>query len=228
MKMMYVEKFFSKEGNITETDLKLFLSRNNERAKIEFKASISNKRDAILEPVTSFANSLGGLLILGISDAREIIGLNREDTKERINEIIKSSIEPKSFSSTNYYDIHEIGLSNGKKVFLIDIKAPTFIVGFRFNGNYYYYERKGNSKSLLTPQELHDASLFKGTYSYNQLYRYRILNALLSYDDLYNLLTNRESKAISLSLIIIVISIKSKSYNKCGCLYVYEKYLFTI
>lgn len=193
---MYVKEFFSKESNITENDLRLFLTSNTERAKIEFKSSISNKRDAILESITSFANSLGGLLILGISDTAEIIGLDRKETKEKINQIVRDSIEPEFFSSAHYYDIHEIRLSNSRNVFLIDVKTPPFIVGFQFDRNYYYYGRKGNSKSLLTPQELYFTSLLKGTYNYNLLYRNRILDALTPYNDLYDLLTNRESETM--------------------------------
>ena len=193
---MYLEQFFGKDSNITEADLKIFLKKNKEGVKIEFKASISNRRDALLEPITAFANGLGGLLVLGVSDRGELIGLHKSDTKEKISQIIRSSIEPISFSSANYCDIQEVELENRKSVFLIDIRAPAVIVGFKFEGNYFYYVRKNNEKALLTPRELYDISLLKGTYTYNWLYRRRILNTLIHYDDFYDLLTNRKSEAL--------------------------------
>jgi hypothetical protein len=193
---MYLRQFFGKDSNITEDDLKVFLKSNKEGATIEFKASISNKRDALLEPITAFANGLGGLLILGVSDNGEPIGLHKSDTKEKISQIIRSSIEPISFSSANYCDIKEVSLENGKNVFLVDIRAPAVIVGFKSEGNYFYYVRKNNEKILLTPRELYDISLLKGTYTYNWSYRRRILNTLLHYEDFYDLLTNRKSEAM--------------------------------
>ncbi len=43
---MYVKQFFGKDNNITEDNLKAFLKINKERVKMEFKAPISNIKDA--------------------------------------------------------------------------------------------------------------------------------------------------------------------------------------
>lgn len=67
-----------------------------ETTEVEFKVSLeAEKPKNWLKTVSAYANGNGGIIYFGINDNREVIGVKDvQETIEKINEIIKTKIEP--------------------------------------------------------------------------------------------------------------------------------------
>ena len=75
----------------------LKIIKSGEALKVEFKSSASNL-DRIGEIVCSFANSRGGDILIGVSDDRQIVGVEvGRQTVERIVDIIVDNSDPKIY-----------------------------------------------------------------------------------------------------------------------------------
>ena len=71
---MFIEQIFL-TPRPSYTDLENFLKRSGEDARVEFKSSVSEDIDKnLLREVVAFANSQGGILIIGVTDLKEIVG----------------------------------------------------------------------------------------------------------------------------------------------------------
>jgi len=66
--------------------------RRGESLTVEFKQDLTNK-DEFLETVVAFANTNGGIILIGVSDDGRIIGYESKD-KNQITNLISSNIEP--------------------------------------------------------------------------------------------------------------------------------------
>jgi hypothetical protein len=108
--------------------------RTQEGYLLDFKAAWS---DTALKAVAAFANTFGGILVLGVSDkdgrADEIVGIpsQRHELKTRIASIIASNISP-----TPPYEIRDVAFPDGSGRHLCIVRV-----------------RKGNSLYLLTKGE---------------------------------------------------------------------------
>lgn len=60
---------------ITAEDIKLIVA-SGEGYNAEFKVRVSSKVKELSEEVCAFANAAGGVLLLGVSDANEIVGVH--------------------------------------------------------------------------------------------------------------------------------------------------------
>jgi len=124
-------------GEATEYDKKLLLE--TKRPKSWCKS------------VSAFANSFGGALIFGISDAEEVVGLeNPKDDAEKISEIIKTRLEPVPEFKLRFHT------ENGKILIILDIckgnETPYYYSG---DGVMEAYVRIGNEsvKASATEQK---------------------------------------------------------------------------
>ena len=54
------------------------LINNGEGINVEFKSSHDELTNSVFETVVSFLNTIGGYLILGVKDNKEIIGVDEE------------------------------------------------------------------------------------------------------------------------------------------------------
>lgn len=105
-----------------------------------------NKSKSWLKSVSAFANGCGGILIFGISDADELIGLkDYKNDAEIISEIIKTKMDPiPKIKLENYNE-------NGKYFIILHIEAgsetPYYIVD---SGNRSSYVRVGNQSVVAT------------------------------------------------------------------------------
>ena len=127
---MFKYKLFAKEG---ESLTLLEKIKKGENKTVEFKEKLPSN-DSIIKTVISFSNTGGGLLIIGLRDNGEIIGIDNEDIfalQDKISSIIFDNCYPNI--------IPEIYTTN------IDSKLLLVIEIFRGNLLPYYVKNEGKN-----------------------------------------------------------------------------------
>jgi len=148
-------------NNLTEKDLYLFLQmdaniteRPPEGIKLEYKSEWDKDLGKI---VTSFANTEGGLIFLGIKEnnsfPEEIIGVDWPgDRKLKAQQHIRSTVHP-----VPKVDIYEVKISkNNRSVIIIRVEAgPEYPYVYTHNGKEeIVYVRRGSQSIGATREEL--------------------------------------------------------------------------
>ena len=128
---MFKYKLFAKEG---ESLTLLEKIKKGENKTVEFKEKLPSN-DSIIKTVIAFSNTSGGLLIIGVRDNGEIIGIDNEDIfalQDKISSIIFDNCYPNI--------IPEIYTTNidGKLLLVIEI--------FRGNLLPYYVKNEGKNR----------------------------------------------------------------------------------
>jgi len=65
---------------ITPEDIKLLVA-SGEGFNVEFKVSIPSKVKEISEKVCAFANAAGGVVLIGVNDHNQLVGVNVDNSK---------------------------------------------------------------------------------------------------------------------------------------------------
>ncbi len=152
-------------NQISEVDLQLLIdSAISEGKTIEYKQSLPGNSDSekkeFLADVSSFANTVGGDLVYGISediDTRtpvQLTGLNITNIDQeigRLDNIIRDGIEPRMPGVT----VYPVNLANFNIVLVIRI-SKSWISPHRvtFKGHDKFYARSSNGKYPLDVSEL--------------------------------------------------------------------------
>lgn len=151
--------------DITAPDLQALIDNKVLEGKtIEYKRELPNNSDSdkkeFLADITSFANSSGGDLILGIEqdnqtgEPKSLNGIETENVdkeKTRLDNIIRDGVEPKILSVA----IQPIPLSNSK--FAVLIRIPKSWIGPHrviFGGHAKFYARNSSGKYEMDIDEL--------------------------------------------------------------------------
>ena len=111
-----------------------------ESNKLEFKERFSN---SILKTISAFANTYGGLIIVGVNNRREVAGIDADDRNYQriLNTVInKLGITP---------DFELINVQN-KSILAIEVKKSYIPVSFEGR----YYKRVGNTTREMNFEEL--------------------------------------------------------------------------
>lgn len=114
----------------------LKLIEKEEGNKLEFKERFN---DGVLKTISAFANTLGGLVVIGVNNKREITGIDIDDKNYQkiINRVVnKLGITPN-------FEIVEV---NGKSVLVIEIRKSYIPISFEGR----YYKRVGNTTREMT------------------------------------------------------------------------------
>lgn len=134
--------------SLTELLEKIYLG---EDATIEFKRALPH-RNSLADEIAAFANARGGVILIGVDDNGEIIGVDRHalDTAEKtVIEICADSIEPIVLIFTEKLRIDD------KNLLKIEVPRSLF-VHKTANG---YFMRQGSSKREMPTEQL--ARLFQ-------------------------------------------------------------------
>lgn len=122
--------------------------KNGEDSYTQFKENITNS-DKLAEELVAFSNSVGGLLIVGVGDNNEVVGLTDDDIR-RLNQllgnVVNSNITPPIYPLTQVKNIED------KKILIVSIDEG-------YNKPYatnkgFYLTKAGSDKRKLSPQEL--------------------------------------------------------------------------
>lgn len=121
-----------------------------EDSTIEFKKELSPKKDErnkFSDEIAAFANDEGGVILIGVDDDKEIVGIDSESlnkNEKTVIEICRDSIEPP-------LNIHTEKLSiDDKTILKIEINRSLFVHKSP-NG---YFRRQGSSKREMPTEQL--------------------------------------------------------------------------
>lgn len=149
----------SMEVNRIETELWDF-KRTIDFWKITEIQELSKSKIKFCQQIASFANSQGGVLIIGISDKipRNIIGLDYDSLETRVRDL-KMLIKKRTKYNNNFVNIQQIKLkdkNNSEKICLIITIAQTIkeIGVLQDNGSLIYKKRIGTSSETVHPDEI--------------------------------------------------------------------------
>ena len=138
-------------------DLKQRITQG-ENATAEFKENFDRE---VIETAAAFANTNGGVILIGVSDQREIRGITvGKETLRDVSNRISQSTEPRVVLEIESVDLE------GKSVLLIRIAEcrikPVSVKGV-------CYRRVGNSNRVMSPQEIAQMHLNTVGQSWDQL-----------------------------------------------------------
>ncbi len=129
--------------SLTELIEKIMLG---EDSTIEFKREMP-RRDSLADEIAAFANTQGGMILIGVDDNREIMGIepqNLDNVEKTIVEICEDSIEPAVPIFTEKLRIDD------KNILKIEVPRSLF-VHKTSNG---YFARQGSSKREMPTDQL--------------------------------------------------------------------------
>ena len=130
--------------SLTELIEKIMLG---EDSTIEFKREMPPQRNSLADEIAAFANTQGGVILIGIDDNREIVGIepqNLDNVEKTIVEICEDSIEPAVPIFTEKLRI------NDKSLLKIEVPRSLFVHKTP-NG---YFARQGSSKREMPTDQL--------------------------------------------------------------------------
>lgn len=78
---------------ISEEEIETLIE-SGENDTVEFKKEISRNTEELAETVVAFANTLGGVIFLGVNDNAEVTGFSDLKGEERVREILRRHCEP--------------------------------------------------------------------------------------------------------------------------------------
>jgi predicted HTH transcriptional regulator len=134
-----------------DEDFVNLLLKENEGLKLEYKQQISSQ-EKIAKTLSAMSNTAGGMILIGISDQRKIIGIDPEEERYMIAAANESFCVPKANLNLHVISIDPDNLYEGEKYVLLVIVHATQDerVAVKLpDGNLKIYRRVGD-KSLAS------------------------------------------------------------------------------
>ena len=166
-------EYFNKHiDDIAEEDLQLLVDDQvSERKTIEYKSNLPGNSDSekkeFFADVSSFANSIGGILVYGIKESNGIPtalegikDINGDDEKLAIENSIRSGIAPRIHG----IETAAISLNSGNSIILISIPSswqqPHMVT---YKGSSKFFTRSSNGKYPMDVSEIHSSFVLSET-----------------------------------------------------------------
>lgn len=127
---------------------------NGENSYIEFKEEDIRAKE-LAEEIVAFANSEGGIILIGVSDNGDIKGVKSDKIEETVMNICRNNCIPYIVPDFEGVEV------NGKKVAIVNI--PKGMNKPYYTADHKYYIRVGTTKRIASREEL--LRLFEGTGS---------------------------------------------------------------
>jgi predicted HTH transcriptional regulator len=107
-----------------DEDFVNLLIKENEGLKLEYKQQISSQ-EKIAKTLSAMSNTAGGMILIGISDQRKIIGIDPEEERYMIAAANESFCMPKANLDLHVISIDPDNLYEGEKYVLLVIVHAT-------------------------------------------------------------------------------------------------------
>jgi predicted HTH transcriptional regulator len=107
-----------------DEDFVNLLLKENEGLKLEYKQQISSQ-EKIAKTLSAMSNTAGGMILIGISDQRKIIGIDPEEERYMIAAANESFCVPKANLDLHVISIDPDNLYEGEKYVLLVIVHAT-------------------------------------------------------------------------------------------------------
>lgn len=134
-----------------DQDFVNLLLKEEEGDQLEFKQQI-NSQEKIAKTLSAFSNSKGGILVIGISDQRKIVGIDSEEERYMITAANDSFCIPRVSLKLKPVKIDpEHYLEDEKMVLVVQVHAslgPRVFVKQK-NGSLKAYYRLGNQSKVF-------------------------------------------------------------------------------
>lgn len=132
---------------LTADDIKLLVG-SGEGYNAEFKVSVPSKVKELTEEVCAFANAAGGVLLIGVNDQNQLIGVSIDNTKRSAIQNSLSDITPQLSCNLTFIEVDD------KNIGVIEVPSgenkPYVLSGA-------IYVRIGpNSQKLTTAEQMRD------------------------------------------------------------------------
>ncbi|MBT9148253.1 MAG: hypothetical protein DDT32_02025 [Syntrophomonadaceae bacterium] len=126
------------------------LLEKGESETVEFKPSLS-QMDKIMESVSAFSNTMGGRIVIGVSDKGKALGVDiGERTIENLANRIKQNTDPAIYPSISVENLE------GKNIIVIEVRENKSKPVFAFDK---VYKRVGKSNQRVSSDEIKKLAL---------------------------------------------------------------------
>lgn len=132
----------------TADKIKALIARG-ESSTLEFKECQEGISGSVYETVCSFLNRRGGIIILGVADDGEILGVPKNAVVDRVKNIINSTNDRNLFAPTLYLEPEVIEVE-GKMLIVLDVPAGNFAYSYKK----LFYDRNGDADQVVQGERL--------------------------------------------------------------------------
>lgn len=159
---------YKKFGNITELRHWLRSVEAQEGVTIDFKESIPSDPFTLRKLLSAFANTDGGFIYFGISDAKQAVGMTitAQDLKDRIRRTLGTDVLPANIS---FDVVDEVRFDAGAKaIYVIQVHKSLYTdkphLVIRDGAVYIFLRRGAICEHLINRAEIMDAFLLEGAF----------------------------------------------------------------
>ena len=151
---------------MTQEELKTILTQG-ESIRIEFKEAQNGVPDSFYDTIVSFLNREGGVILLGVTDNGDVLGLGEQNLMNLKQNIVTALNNPDVLNPPFPLPVNEIEHSNGK---ILYIRVP--ISSFVHKHGTIVYDRENDSDFRIT-DEARIAEMYarkRSVFTENQIY----------------------------------------------------------
>jgi len=123
----------------------LNIINNGEGLKIEFKKSLKKLPNNLFETVCAFLNTVGGTILLGVSDDSEIIGIEKKEITKLKKEIANLSNNPQKLDPVFMLIAQEFEINNK---FILIVEVPESSMVHKTNKDVFVRNEDGDFKII--------------------------------------------------------------------------------
>ena len=123
-----------------DQDFVNLLLKEKEGLKLEYKQQISSQ-EKIAKTLSAMANSTGGLILIGVSDQRKLIGIDPEEERYMIEGANQDFCSPKADLELQVITLDPESIYDEEKYVLLVMVQPSKV------GTIYVKQRDGNQKA---------------------------------------------------------------------------------
>ena len=149
--------------------------KTGESVNVEFKSCTNKISSSVYDTICSFSNRSGGLIILGVDDDMNIVGINKNQILDLKKNIINSLCNKELFLPTLRIE-PEIVEVDEKYFIVIEVPISQFPVRFKNH----YYDRNGDADQDITDNMELVLALFERKNPH--LFEDRVVTGLTAYD----------------------------------------------